>query len=172
MPLDALPYSIPATIAALALLAFLSMADLRTRRVPQHVSLPALALLGTWRLWRGDWIVFACWLGALGLWLLHLYGAGDAKVLMIELALWPSPDFILTLGVTAAALGAAVCLARDRSLIRLLRSTGVAGLRLLSGHPPDALDLKRDGAPQVFLYAAGAFVYVAVLVLTGASYGR
>ena len=64
----------------------------------------ALALLCLWRLWRADSVVFLYWLAAFSLYALHICGAGDVKVIMIELALWPTPAFVVTLGVTVAVL--------------------------------------------------------------------
>jgi len=80
--------------------------------------------------------VFLCWLGAFALWLLHLCGAGDAKVLMIELALWPSMAFVVTLSVTVAVLGTAVSVARYHGVMPLLRSLQVAAPGSWAGSGP------------------------------------
>ena len=158
--------SLPANLAALVALVAVSIVDGRTRRAPQVVTLPLLAALGLWRLWRGDWVVFLCWLGAFALWLLHLCGAGDAKVLMIELALWPSMAFVVTLSVTVAVLGTAVSVARYHGVMPLLRSLQVAAARLLGGQWPTQAELQFYGSPQTFLYTAGAIVYLALLYAT------
>jgi hypothetical protein len=158
----------PANLAALAALVAVSIVDGRTRRAPQAVTLPLLAALGLWRVWRGDWIVFLCWLGAFALWRLHLCGAGDAKVLMIELALWPSMAFVVTLSVTVAVLGMAVSVARYHGVMPLLRSLQVAAARLLGGQWPTQAELQFYGSPQTFLYTAGAIAYLALFYATRA----
>jgi hypothetical protein len=158
--------SLPVNLAALAALVAVSIVDARTRRAPQVVTLPMLAALGLWRLWRGDAVVFLCWMGAISLWLFHLCGAGDVKVIMIELALWPSLTFVVALGVTVALLGSVVSLVRCRGFAPLLRSLQVAGTRLLSGRLPSESELQLYGSPQVFLYVAGAAVYQALFYST------
>jgi hypothetical protein len=161
MPFDASSVSsLSINLAVIAGLAGLAVIDLRTQRVPQIVTMPALALLCLWRLWRGDSLVFLYWLAAFSLYALHICGAGDVKVIMIELALWPTPAFIVTLGITVAVLGTAVSLARYRGVRPLFRSMHIAGGRLLSGRPPSEAELASSGAPQVFLYVAGAAMYL------------
>ena len=163
MPFDASSVSsLPINLAIIAGLAVLAVIDLHTQRVPQIVTMPVLALLCLWRLWRGDSLVFLYWLAAFSLYALHICGAGDVKVIMIELALWPTPAFIVTLGITVAVLGTAVSLARYRGVRPLFRSMHIASGRLLSGRPPSEAELQSYGSPQVFLYAAGAAMYLAL----------
>jgi Flp pilus assembly protein protease CpaA len=154
--------SLPVNLTALAVLVAVSIVDLRTQRVPQIVTMPLLALLCLWRVWRGDSIVFLYWLAAFSLYAFHICGAGDVKVIMIELALWPSVTFVIVLGSTVAVLGSVVSLVRYRGVWSLFRSMQIAGARLLSGRAPSEAELAASGAPQVFLYAAGAAVYVAL----------
>jgi len=162
MPFDASSVSsLPLNLAVITGLAGLAVIDLRTQRVPQIVTMPTLALLCLWRVWRGDSMVFLYWLAAFALYALHICGAGDVKVIMIELALWPTPAFIITLGITVAVLGTAISLTRWRGLRPFWRSMQIAGGRLLSGRPPSEAELASAGAPQVFLYVAGAAVYLA-----------
>ncbi len=168
MPFDALSVSsLPINLAALAGLAALAAVDLRTHRVPQILTLPVLAALGAWRVWRGDWIVVAYWLAAFSLYVFHVCNAGDVKVLMIELALWPSVGFVAVAGVTVAVVGTAVSLARCGGVRPFLRSLQVATARLLAGRLPSEAELRFYGSPQVFLYAAGAAVYLALLHAVG-----
>ncbi len=152
--------SVPVNLAILACLAVLAIVDLRTRRVPQIVTMPLLAILGVWRLGRGDWIVLACWAAAFMLYAFHICNAGDVKVIMVELAVWPSIPFVVVLGVSVAVLGAVVSVARFRGVGPFLRSMQVAGGRLLSGRPPTQAELQAQGLPQVFLYVAGAALYL------------
>jgi len=163
VPFDALSVSsLPVNLAALACLVGLAVVDLRTQRVPQSVTLPALVALGLWRLWRGDVVVCLYWLAAFSLYVLHICNAGDVKVLMMELALWPSGTFVVVLGVTVAVVGTAVSIVRLGGARPFLRSLQVAGARLLSRRLPSEAELRFYGSPQVFLYAAGAVVYVAL----------
>ncbi len=154
--------SLPVNLAALAVLVAVSIVDLRTQRVPQIVTLPLLALLCLWRMWRGDGVVFLYWMAAFSLYAFHICGAGDVKIIMIELALWPSVTFVVVLGSTVAVLGTAVSLARYRGVWPLVRSMQIAAARLLSGRALSEAELAASGAPQVFLYAAGAAVHLAL----------
>ncbi len=154
--------SVPVNLTLLACLAVLAVVDLRTRRVPQIVTMPMLALLCLWRVWRGDWIIFLYWLAAFSLYAFHICGAGDVKVIMIELALWPSVAVVIVLGSTVAVLGTLVSVVRYRGVRPLFRSVQIAGTRLLSGRAPSEAELAAFGAPQVFLYVAGAVVYLAL----------
>ena len=81
----------------------------RERRVPNWLTLPGMALSLGWGVWShckrcpidecvmiiptivGIWT--AIYIG----WLLHLYGAGDAKVLMCLFALFPDIKFLWVL---------------------------------------------------------------------------
>ena len=163
MPFDTSSISsLPINLALIAGLVGLAAIDLRTQRVPQIVTMPLLALLCLWRLWRGDSIVFLYWLAAFSLYAFHICGAGDVKVIMIELALWPTPAFVIVLGLTVAVLGTIASTARYRGVKLFLRSVHIAGGRLLSGHPPSEAELESSGAPQVFLYVAGAAMYLAL----------
>ena len=167
MPFDASSVSsLPINLAVIAGLAGLAVIDLRTQRVPQIVTMPMLALLCLWRLWRGEAVVFVYWLAAFTLYVCHICHAGDVKVIMIELALWPTPAFIVTLGITVAVLGTVVSLARYRGVRPLFRSMHIASGRLLSGRPPSEAELASSGASQVFLYVAGAAVHVALSYFT------
>jgi Flp pilus assembly protein protease CpaA len=154
--------SLPVNLAALAVLVAVSIVDLRTRRVPQIVTMPLLALLCLWRLWRGDSIVFLYWLAAFSLYAFHVCGAGDVKVILIELALWPSAAFVIVLGLTVAVLGTLVSTVHYRSIRACLRRLQIAGARLLSGCAPSETELAASGAPQVFLFVAGAAIYLAL----------
>jgi len=164
--------SLPINLLAVACLVMLAVVDWRTRRVPQIVTLPALAALGGWRMWRGEAVVFLLWLAAFSLYVFHICGAGDVKVLMIELALWPCVTFVVVLGITVAVAGTVVSVARSGGAKPFLRSMQIAGARLLSGHPPSEAELRSRGSPQVFLYVAGAVVYVTMLCITPHLLGR
>ncbi len=158
MPINSLPLN----LVALAILTALAVADWRTRHVPQVVTLPALAVIAIWRLWHGDVNVWVYWLGAFLLYAAHIYGAGDAKVLMIELGLWPTTTFVSVLGLTVAVLGGIVLAARFRSTRIVAYTLRWAGQRLLTGQFPYKSELELYGAPQVYLYVAGAAVYLAM----------
>ena len=160
MPFDSSIPSLTFNLFAVVCLVMLAVVDWRTRRVPQVVTLPALVALGGWRLWRGDWVVLLYWLAAFCLYVFHICNAGDVKVLMIELALWPTATFVVALGVTVAVVGTAVSIARSCGVKPFLRSMRIAGARLLSGRPPSEAELQFYGSPQVFLYVTGAAVYV------------
>lgn len=154
--------SLPVNCGALAVLGLLSFVDWKTQRAPNFITLPALLALAAWRVSRGETVVFLYWLAAFSLYILHVCGAGDVKVIMIELALWPSIVFVVVMGVTVAVLGTAVSIARYRGVRPFLAALQAAGGRLVSGRPPSEAELRYYGSPQVFLYAASAIVYLAM----------
>jgi hypothetical protein len=154
--------SLPVNIFACAVLALLSIVDWKTQRVPNFITLPALAALAAWRVSRGEEIVFLYWLAAFSLYIFHIASAGDVKVIMIELTLWPSMTFVIVMGITVAVIGTTVSIARYRGVRPFLAALQASGARLISGRPPSETELRFYGSPQVFLYAASAVVYLAM----------
>ena len=78
--------------------------DLKTRIIPNWLTLPAMGGVLTWQfckyalamqpLWA-VLIVLPFWIGLFVLWAVNLYGGGDAKLLMVLFGLWPRLDFLL-----------------------------------------------------------------------------
>lgn len=124
-------------LAALVLAAVVALGagvqDLRTRRVPNGLTLPLILLglgVSAVRVGLGDlpWsalgFVAVAWVAGLVVWGVRLLGGGDVKLMMGLLALAPTLDHVLALSL-ALGLGLAVYLTLDR---RSGRWQGVAAL--------------------------------------------
>jgi Flp pilus assembly protein protease CpaA len=93
--------------------------DLRTRRVPNWLTLPLLAGVLLWRLAQLDFTFVLYWCACLVAWLVNSLGGGDVKLLMMLFGLFPQVElFYLLLIVAGSGIGAVLFLryARARSL--------------------------------------------------------
>ena len=129
----------------------ISVVDLRTRRIPNALVLPVLAAALGWRLAHGNWLVALVCVGLYLLWLSgFLGGAGDAKLLMALVALFPALEFapVLAAAVLAVTL--------PWTAVRYRRRWGefVRNLR------PSEERLEREGMPFAWVYALGALIYM------------
>lgn len=132
-------------------LAVVSVVDLRARRIPNALVLPVLVVALVWRLAQGNWLVALAWVGLYLLWRTgFLGGAGDAKLLMVLVALFPAAEFVLILGAVVLAV------ALPWTAMRYRRRWGefVRDLR------PSEERLEREGVPFAWVYALGALVHM------------
>ena len=110
------------SLVRIILSAYLALAagwDLRTRRVPNWLTLPLLVAVLAWRVARWDWAFVPYWCGCLAAWLLNSLGGGDVKLLMALFGLFPRVElFYLLLIVAGTGIGTVLFLrhARARSL--------------------------------------------------------
>jgi len=100
--------------ARVALTTYLVLAavwDLRTRRVPNWLTLPLLAGVLAWRLAQLDFAFVPYCCACLGAWLVNSLGGGDVKLLMVLFGLFPQVElFYLLLIVASAGIGAVLFL--------------------------------------------------------------
>jgi len=128
-----------------------SVVDVRARRIPNALVLPVLVAALIWRLAQGNWLVALVCEGLYLLWRTgFLGGAGDAKLLMALVALFPAAEFVLILGAVVLAV------ALPWTAMRYRRRWGefVRDLR------PSEERLEREGVPFAWVYALGALVYM------------
>lgn len=151
--------------------AFLTLAggwDLKARRVPNWLTLPALAVVLAWRAAR---FVLSSARGApgaaeltflvpwavivLALWPLRVFGGGDCKVLMVLFGVFPTWDmFILALLVSGLVIGV-VLIWRYAHQRRLGHLAIWLWSRLSTGQlRPTDEELAARGEPTAFLFAA------------------
>ena len=132
-------------------LVLISVVDLRTRRIPNALVLPVLVAALVWRLAQSNWLVALVCVGLYLLWLSgFLGGAGDAKLLMALVALFPAVEFALVL----AAVVLAVTL--PWTAVRYRRRWG----EFVRNLGPSEERLEREGVPFAWVYALGALVYM------------
>ena len=147
-------------------LVIVAVVDMRTNRVPNWLTLPLLAALLVLRVWRGEGLtLLAYWVPAFGLWLINIAGGGDIKLLMVELALWPSPWFVAVAGGTVAIVGTAVLLSRYKSLTAFARAQYAAITRLAAGDHPSRSELELYGTPGAYLYEVAGAIFVVLAAL-------
>jgi prepilin peptidase CpaA len=162
---------LPATIDTLlcATLAVALVVDLRTRRVPNAVTLPATALglalaaTSSWReaAWRAGLIILVM-VGGYLLFAVGVIGGGDVK-LAAAIAALKGWDFLLATLIGAAIIGllvAAFALARRRELIPFFRRVGGAVLDVAFRGiaPGPVLCAERQTIPYAVVLAGGAFL--------------
>jgi len=154
--------------ARVALTVYLILAavwDLRTRRVPNWLTLPLLAGVLVWRLAQLDFTFVLYWCACLAAWLLNSLGGGDVKLLMGLFGLFPQVElFYLLLIFAGAGIGAVLTLrhVRARSLWAWLRRTAYRLSRLdlfpsrsemEAGAEPFTLFISLAGVAYVWVFA-------------------
>ncbi|MBC7258734.1 MAG: prepilin peptidase [Chloroflexi bacterium] len=128
-----------------------SLVDLRTRRIPNALVLPVLAVALVSRLVQGNWLVAAVCVGLYLLWLTGLLGgAGDAKLLMALVALFPATEFVLILGAVV------LVVTLPWTAVRYRRRWG----EFFRSLRPTEERLEREGVPFAWVYSIGTLIYM------------
>jgi len=174
MHVDVLRELEAAALAVFALyLTILGAWDLKTRHVPNFLTLPGIGIILLWRvvrmvlLTRSDLSIMPeltfilYWIGVWMLWVGRAMGGGDAKVLMILFGVFPNVQFLaLLLAVTGLTM-TLVLLWRygRRRRIGLLVSGFV--FRLTNGRLfPTEAELSSEGEPTAFLFAGAGMIMI------------
>jgi prepilin peptidase CpaA len=162
---------LPATIDTLlcATLAVALVVDLKTRRIPNAVTLPAM-LLGLLLAAASSWkeaalragLIALVMVGGYLLFAVGIIGAGDVKLAAAVAALkgW---DFLLATLIGTAIVGffvAAFALAKRKELFPLLRRVGgaVRNVAFLGVAPGPVLCAEKQTIPYAVVLAGGAFL--------------
>lgn len=156
--------------------------DIRTRRIPNALVLPAIGLVLLWRALRiglkiaeviyvGSLPILTelltelnfllYWVGIFMLWQAGIMGGGDAKLLMVLFGVFPAIEFLgLLLAVTGLAMAAVLSwrYGRQRKL-GLLISGFWSRLRQGQFFPTEA-ELTAEGEPTAFLFAVAGMVMI------------
>jgi len=148
-------------LLAVALSIYLAIAgiiDLKTHKVPNWLTLPALAGLALWRIARREPIFLVYWAVIYLLWEARIWGAGDAKLLMVLFGLWPETGFLFIEALTVLVLGIPLLIAKywGRSPMELAQAVHV---RLLTGQILPTEEELAKAPPASCLLAAGGVVY-------------
>lgn len=169
----------PVALALLTIyLAVAGVWDLKTRRVPNFLTLPGMGIVLLGRairigiqvhagtLAQAEMAFLLYWAGIWMLWSAGMMGGGDAKLLMVLLGIFPTLEFLLLL-LTVTGLTMAVVLvwryARRRRLGILIKGIW---MRLTHGRifPTDA-ELEAMGEPTAFLFAAAGMIKIILVSL-------
>ncbi len=140
-----------------------AVCDLRTREVPPLLTLPAMALVGGLRLHEGRYELFASWLAIFLLWSAHFFGGGDAKILMVETALFPGPRFLVALSVIALACTVPMLVLKYRGRSPLVLVRGLAHSVWTGYLFPTGRELKEEGQPTTWIFALAGIGYAWLL---------
>ena len=157
------------TTCALLLALFAAVTDLRSRRIPNWLTLPGLALAIAWHVTHGTWRTAAlgfllATLIYLPLWLAGGRGAGDLK-LMAAMGAWLGPTSWIQLFVLTALVGGlwalGLIIAKRRVWVTLRNVFGI--LRsLLTGRPPGHRLTSKDSLaiPHAPIVALGMLLWL------------
>lgn len=148
-----------AKIGFTILLLCISVQDWRTRTVSAAITLPWMLIAVARAIAQRDPMLLPFWLGIFWLWRLHIYGGGDAKLLMGLFGLWPD---LRLLWITSGALivtGLPLLILKYARVSPRVLASGLA-VRLTSGAllPTDE-ELNR-GAPFAFAYCLAGAIYL------------
>ena len=162
--------------------------DARTAAISNRLTLPAIALLGTWRVLRGvryalnavliqlsrspsGWgtgqqalaallFMMLAWGFCFTLWELHILGGGDTKTLMGMFALFPTFDFAVFLAMSVLVLSLPLLLLRLRG--RRLRDISQAISKRLKEGPffPTQRELEEEGRPYAWTFCLPGVAYL------------
>ena len=147
-------------------LATISVWDRRQRRVPNWLVLPVMGTAFLWQAYESivhqqNAILFVgiAWIVVFALWRGHVFGGGDAKLLMALFALFPTTEFLVLFSVV-------VCLVSIPLLI--LKHVRVGGRPLRNARQrldsrrllPTAEQLRTEGRPHCWTFALPGAIYV------------
>jgi len=165
-------------------LVVMSIYDLRTRQVPNWLTIPPLLTILAWQLAHRQWQILLPLPLIFSLWHLYILGGADAKVLATLFALWPGNDFLIFFCVGYAIVALPVLLLRRRrsqgsrgegetgrggdreNSPRPLVSPSPGLLRSLAMlHLPTEEELEAHGTPAIPMYSLVALVYALLLLV-------
>ena len=137
-------------------------------RVPNWLTLPPLALVGALRFYHDHyWGILLFWGVIFLLWRIHLFGGGDAKLLMIEGALFPTYNFVLLTGVCWLFVAGGI------ELVRAYRGEGWAGVTALGRRlvyrfialrlGPSEEEFRSGAEPATYLFCLSPILYAWLL---------
>ena len=133
-------------------------------RVPNWLTVPPLIVAGIIRLYQRRWEALIFWGALLVLWRLHLFGGGDAKLLMFEAALFPAYDFLLITAVSVILVGGGILFFRafkKEELVPLGRRLAAKFLTLRLF--PSEEEFRAGAEPSTYLFCVGAILYTWLL---------
>jgi Flp pilus assembly protein protease CpaA len=144
-----------------AYLALAAVWDLRTRRVPNWLTLPLLVAVLAWRVARWDWAFVPYWCGCLAAWLLNSLGGGDVKLLMGLFGLFPRVEMFYLL-LVFAGIGIGVVLVARHLRARSLRAwlISLAGRVVRLELFPSRSEMEAGAEPFTLLISLAGVAYV------------
>jgi Flp pilus assembly protein protease CpaA len=179
-------------LAITAWLGAVAFWDLRTARVPNQLTLPAMAATGGFRLCLGLWglvlvllrvahggnpapsgcgciqgienllFTLVAWAIIFGAWKLNIMGGGDAKLTMVLFALFPTYNFVLTFCLVALAALLPLLVLQHWGK-RPFEALGEIAFRLQTGLFPTRQELERKGKQYAWVFCLPGVIYLWLL---------
>jgi len=162
-------------IALTFYLGFACYCEHKWRLIPNWLTLPGMVLALGWRAGKGCCCghptegcitgmvtILIIWVGIYMGWLLHFYGAGDAKLLMGLFALFPEIEFLWALAGSIVLVGGAMLLSKYRGRMKELRGFYLSNLLALRLHPC-LEEMESASDPLTFPIAIAGVVYAWIL---------
>lgn len=145
----------------------LSTWDLRRHRVPNVLVLPVMLGALLWRLYffaaeadSSCFFVLISWVILFMLWQGHILGGGDAKVLMVLFAMFPTLQFLVMFSIVKLLVTLPLVVAkywgrRPGDLLQSARERAQAKQLL-----PDEHELRTSGQSNIWSYCLSGVVYL------------
>lgn len=164
----------PVVLAVFTLyLALVGAWDLKTLRVPNRLTLPAMVAVLLWRAVRivlharaglpvlPELALLPYWAGIWMLWQVSMMGGGDAKLLMVLFGVFPKLEFLgILLAISGLTMALVLVLRYGRRRKLGLLVSGFL-FRLTHGRLfPTEAELAAEGEPTAFLFSIAGMVMV------------
>ena len=144
-------------IALSGALGFAVWLDVRTKTIPNGLTLPLMATGLIWQFGqqglRALWVLVIWWALFFG-WALHFYGGGDAKLLMALFGFWPDVRFFWALCVAVLLVAGSALLIRYRGRMGELASFYLSNLLAFKLHPDEGEETTGGRGPYFTIGAA------------------
>jgi Flp pilus assembly protein protease CpaA len=161
-------YGLATKIFITVWLIVISVWDRMHRRVPNLLVLPAMLAGLVWQTYQsiedGQWnrmlFIVVAWTIVFMLWRLHVFGGGDAKLLMALFGFFPTLQFLVLFSVVVLIASVPLLIHKyaRRGLKTSLRS---AGQRISQGRVlPTEEELQTEGSPHCWSLALPGVIYL------------
>jgi Flp pilus assembly protein protease CpaA len=151
-----------------------AVVDRLERRVPNVLVLPAMAGALGWQVYLafrdkslGSLVaMLVVWVIIFGIWRLHFFGGGDAKLLMALFGLFPTIKFMMLWAVVVVVLGVPRMIYKRFRAKQTVAAGSAPKTRLLETlfHLPTEEDLRTKGTPDAWVFAVAGAIYLWWLV--------
>lgn len=128
--------------------------------MPNWLTVPVMFITAGARLYQGQWHILLVWALVFLIWLLHIMGGGDAKLLMGLFALFPTREFFLLFGTVVIAILVVILLRKywGQSPRALLRSV-VERLEANQALPTED-ELEKKGQRYAWVFCVPGIIYL------------
>lgn len=148
-----------ASIGFTILLAVIGIQDLRTRTVSPAITLPWMIVAIARAIVQRDPLFIPFWIGIFCFWSLHIYGGGDAKLLMGLFGLWPDMRLLWITSAVLLVVGVPILIYKYARVSPRVIANGLS-TRVTSGTLLPTDDELNRGIPFAFAYCLAGALYL------------